>query len=124
MTSTIQSNAVVVVFLFFIFMRFLLKIVTYPIHDQLLDELQHLDGSLAVGGHHHVAVCLPTNCTDKLVDVLVLAVAVQEAAHRVELELEQVLAQTCNKGKIQFIILKHYNSFYSWVPNWVLVTAS
>ena len=89
MTYTIQSNAVVMVFLFFIFMRFLLKIVTYPFHD-LLDELQHLDGSLAVGGHHHVAVCLPTNCTDKLVDVLVLSIPIKKRPDCVELKLEQM----------------------------------
>ena len=94
MTSTIQSNAVVVVFLFFIFMRFLLKIVTYPIHDQLLDELQHLDGSLAVGGHHHVAVGLPTDRTHKLIDVLILPVSIKERSDCVELELEEMFAQS------------------------------
>ena len=26
-----------------------------------LDQLQHLDSPLAVGSHHHVAVCLPAD---------------------------------------------------------------
>ena len=56
-------------------------------------EFQDFDGPLAVGGHHHVAVCLPANCRDEFIDVFLLTVAVQEGAHRVELELEEVLGQ-------------------------------
>ena len=56
-----------------------------------LDELEDLDGSLAVGGHHHVAVGLPADGGDEFVHVFLLPVAVKEGADSVELELEEVL---------------------------------
>ena len=60
----------------------------------LLHQLQDLDGALAVGGHHDVAVLAPGHGTHKLVDILVLALPVQEGSHSVKLELEQMLTQT------------------------------
>ena len=58
-----------------------------------LDEFEDLDGPLAVGGHHHVAVRLPADGGDELVDIFLLSVAVEEGADGVELELEEVLGQ-------------------------------
>ena len=59
-----------------------------------LYQLQHLDGPLAVGCHHHVTICLPANCTNKLIDVLILPISIKERSYCVELKLEQMFTQS------------------------------
>ena len=70
------------------------KIALKDLDKDVLDQLQDLDGALAVGGHHHVAVFSPGHSTHKLIHILVLSVAIQEGSHSIKFELEQVLTQT------------------------------
>ena len=67
-----------------------------------LDKLQNFYGSLAVGCHHHVAVGFPADSGDKLVDVLLFPIAVQERPDGIELELEQMLRESL-KNQCDFL---------------------
>ena len=63
-----------------------------------LDELQDFYGSLAVGGHHHIAICFPADRRHELVDIFLFSIAVQERPDCVELELEQMLRESLQNG--------------------------